>query len=130
MLNGGINIDISPRLFPIIGAWKSRHYQGKEVAKPFLGLKKYGWGGEQLSIKLMQVPSPYSRYTFKLIVQDKQSYQLYYNGKYLLTGRVGKIAKTPELPAFSIDIDKLIARPGEEFYIHYNSSPTRKVMIF
>lgn len=123
----GLNIILSPNYFPIFGHWKSMHYTGSGVAKPFLGLFRYSWGGESLNIKRFIVPDDYQGNRFKLIATTNGNYQLFNNeGALVLIGKSGVVAKSSDYPGILLEVDNLKANPGMEFFISY-LSPTSMV---
>ncbi|EKD71172.1 MAG: hypothetical protein ACD_46C00262G0021 [uncultured bacterium] len=122
-----LNIKISADYFPVFGEWMARHYQDSGLAKPFLGLKSYAWGGEKVQIKYFTVPSEYEGQNFQLIVGKNDTYQLYLPEKNLvLTGRVGERAVSHSYPGVALFLTTLKAHPGTDFVLS-NQSPTQMV---
>jgi tyrosine-protein kinase Etk/Wzc len=117
-----LDISVTPNYFPIIGEIKALHYQGKGLAKPFLGMSSYPWGGEQLSVASMRVSDVFLAESgrFRFVVGKNKSYTLYTeNGQLLLRGVVGKLASSGgKSPAITMMITKMVARPGVSFFVN------------
>lgn len=115
-----LNISATPQYFPLFGEWMAKHYQGKEVASPFLGLSRYAWGGENIKIKAFSVPPDLRGHAFRLVTQENNQYQLYDTaGKKILAGKVGEPATSYYYPGLSLTVDHLKANPGTEFTLSY-----------
>jgi tyrosine-protein kinase Etk/Wzc len=117
-----LDIVATPRYFPIFGEAIARRYKKTDdkppVALPWLGMKKYAWGGEVIQVDNLIVPEPYLNKPLKLIVGKQDEFSLYDDDVLLLQGQVGKLATTqntiPE-QSISIFVSQLIARPDTEF---------------
>jgi len=117
-----LNISISPHYFPIFGEWVARHHQGVKLAKPFLGLHSYAWGGEEVEIKSFFAPPSEEGKNFWLIAGGNDTYQVYSIEKNLImTGKVGKRTIAKNNPAISLELTSLKALPGTEFILTFQS---------
>ncbi|HLB43526.1 MAG TPA: polysaccharide biosynthesis tyrosine autokinase [Gammaproteobacteria bacterium] len=115
-----LNVSISPAYFSFFGAWMARHYNGKGLAKPFMGLNAYAWGGEEFEIKELKVPVNVDR-SFQLIAGPGNTYQFYSDtGKLLFSGKVGELA-TDKSGTIQLQLSTFKARPGTKFTVTYQS---------
>lgn len=118
-----LNVVVTPHYFPYFGAWKARHYQGADLAKPFLGLVPYVWGGERIEIKYFSVLPEMEGMTFRLVAKKAGDYQLYSpQGNLVLEGKVDKRASSKQYPGVILELTALRARPNTEFFISYRST--------
>ncbi|MCF6439056.1 polysaccharide biosynthesis tyrosine autokinase [Pseudoalteromonas luteoviolacea] len=113
-----LNTEALPVKFPFIGDRYYRNFKPSfegEVAAPKFGLDSYAWGGEQINVHRLDVPSAYVGATFTLIARaDNQFVLLLPDGSEVLAGKVGEEV---EGNGFKIAIEKLYARSGTEFTI-------------
>lgn len=109
---------VEPKLFPVIGPFLHRRFQASQeqpVASAFLGFGSYAWGGEQLDIFQLEVPSAYLGNPLVLTAGESGAYTLYNDdGDELLAGTVGEAIDTD---GFKIQVASLIARPGTDFQL-------------
>src|SRR3990167_7894146 len=77
IIKNNLHINASPHYFHRFGAWKARNYHGTGIAKPFLGLTSYAWGGEEIKLKQFAVPENDVGKSFRLIAGKKNTYQVY-----------------------------------------------------
>tara|TARA_Y100000780_G_scaffold49321_1_gene41265 strand:+ start:25814 stop:28042 length:2229 start_codon:yes stop_codon:yes gene_type:complete len=113
-----LDIDAQPKMLPGIGAAMYRRFTPTEeqpFAEPFLGFDSYAWGGEELSVFQLDVPAQLEGETLILRADAGQSFTLLNeDGDVLLNGPVGEPV---ELHGFSVQIERLQARPGTEFEV-------------
>ena len=113
-----LDIQAEPKLLPGIGAAMYRRFTPTEeqpFAEPFLGFDSYAWGGEELSVFQLDVPAQLEGKTLTLRADAGQGFTLLNeDGDVLLNGPVGEPV---ELHGFSVQIERLQARPGTEFEI-------------
>lgn len=117
--------------FPLIGRFlASRHAADTQLAKPFLGLSGYAWGGEQLKPGIFQVPSAAYGDKFRIVTGEAGSWTLFdKDGRPLAKGQVGEtvpfqvVTDDAGAPA-QLRIDVLRARPGVEFTLSAVSMQT------
>jgi tyrosine-protein kinase Etk/Wzc len=115
-----LNVRVTPSYVPLFGAMWAKYYQKNKVAKPFLGLSQFAWGGEQMQIGAFNTASPLTGMSFLLRAQEGEQYGLYLSdGTLLLQGKVGKMAHTsPDTtPRIHLLLTKLKANPGTNFTI-------------
>ena len=115
-----LDISVSPKYFPIIGARLASLYHGDLLAHPWLGLTQYAWGGESLMISQMQVPLKYANKPLLLTAGSQHTYTLKNSeGEELLHGVTGQqvSAANKRVGQLSLTVDELYARPGTEFYV-------------
>lgn len=108
-----LDIEAKPRHFPFIGRALARRYKETAPASPFLGLGSFAWGGEQIKVERLEVPTDEIGERLTLIAGSDGHYQLLDSDKELvLTGIVGQSA---EARGFKIFVSQLVARPDTRF---------------
>jgi tyrosine-protein kinase Etk/Wzc len=117
--------------FPLIGRFlASRHAADNQLAKPFLGLSGYAWGGEQLKPGIFQVPEAAYGDKFRVVTGEAGNWTLFdKDNRPLAKGHVGEtvsfqvVTDDGGAPA-QLRIDVLRARPGVEFTLSAVSMQT------
>ncbi|MDR6680341.1 polysaccharide biosynthesis tyrosine autokinase [Pseudomonas oryzihabitans] len=112
----GLDVDIEPVRFPLIGGAIARWLTPEDASPvaPVLGLSSYDWGGSQLVISQLEVPSALEYQPLSLVVEDEDSYALYQDDHLLLSGRVGERV---ERQGVVIRVERLIANPDVRFQV-------------
>ncbi len=116
-----LNLDmvIKPYRFPLIGNYLARKAEAadaSQVAKPWLGFKSYGWGGERLEIFQLEVPPQLLESQLTLAAADKPGRYALYNsdGDLLLEGQAGEPAAGHGV---KLQVSQLKANPGTRFRV-------------
>lgn len=110
----GLDIQVTPHYFPIIGKAIARHHRGLEPAG---GLASFAWGGEKALITRLRVPEGWEGQALTLVAGQDDSYVLLGpDDEVLGRGRVGQ----EFVPArgegeVGVFVRELRARPGVEF---------------
>ncbi|MFM0136265.1 polysaccharide biosynthesis tyrosine autokinase [Caballeronia grimmiae] len=114
------DVAVIPKQVPIIGAVANKLSRPAHPSAPWLGLDSFAWGGEVLQVASFDVPHELEEEKFVLVAGENGHYQLMSPlGEMLILGVAGKPASANGV---SLDIKKLVARPGTEFtLIRYNS---------
>lgn len=116
--NLDLDVRVEPARFPMVGGFIARHYgdgHPGEVASPWFGLSRYGWGGESLDFARLEVPEHLVDVPLKLVAGAAGSYTLYDNdGNALLEGKVGQPARADGITAL---VRTLHANPGMQFEV-------------
>lgn len=115
-----LDINVSPRRFPIVGKYFANSYEGNGPANALFGMKKYAWGGEKLTVDELHVDSSLINKSMLLIVGKHDNYELFTpKGQKLLSGKVGELlaSSAGPNPKVTINISGIVARPGTQFYI-------------
>ena len=111
-----LDIIVEPHYFPIIGRWMARRYQPEtkgEIAPPLLGFDSFAWGGENVDIFQLDVPSSYLSKPLELVAGENNTYTLYNDdGEILLQGTVGEQVSSS---GFTMQVKTLNARPETRF---------------
>lgn len=111
-----LDIQVQPWRFPVLGGYIARHYAPDhpgDVAPPHLGLSRYGWGGEKLSIFQLDVPTPLLGKQLTLRAGESGQFILYDDhGNQLVKGQVGQPASGHGV---RIQVETLKANPGTGF---------------
>lgn len=116
-----LNLDIEamPRFFPIIGKMMFYHHDKNSLKSSFLGLSKFAWGGEIITVKKLDVPSDYLGKPLKLVHTGKDHYVLLDpENNILLKGIVGKLERSNDsVHPIRILISQLKSNDGCEFIL-------------
>ena len=90
----------------------ARRYQPEtkgEIASPLLGFDSFAWGGENVDIFQLDVPSSYLSKPLELVAGENNTYTLYNDdGEILLQGTVGEQVSSS---GFTMQVKTLNARP-------------------
>ncbi len=104
-----------PNSCPFLGKIAGKLWHGTGLARPWLGLSKYAWGGEQIKLGSIEVPRELegAGLTLKALPDDR--YELSAPGeRVLLDGTVGELEHANGV---SILVKTLVARPGTTFTV-------------
>ena len=111
-----LDIQAQPQRFPLIGEFIARRYapdRPGDVAQPWFGLARYGWGGEQLHIDKLDVPAALQNQPLVLVTGESGRYALLDDeGEPLLRGRAGEPASGR---GATMEVKTLRANPGTRF---------------
>lgn len=115
-----LDIDATPKTFPLIGGAIARRYKGDEPASPWMGLGSYAWGGEKIQVDALQVPRSLLDKPLTLTAGEGGAFELLDDeGELVLKGQVGN--RVEDKP-FAIFVSRLQARPGTRFTLTKRSS--------
>ncbi|WP_442953403.1 polysaccharide biosynthesis tyrosine autokinase [Paraburkholderia sp. SOS3] len=110
-----LNFSVTPKTFPFLGRLAARLHHSGGLAKPWLGLKSYAWGGEQAVVDSVEVTPELEGKELTMTALEGNQYELRApNGQLLLRGQVGETAQGGGV---TIVVDKLVARPGTQFTV-------------
>jgi tyrosine-protein kinase Etk/Wzc len=110
-----LDIQAAPMHFPLFGRAMARRHGEPEPADPFLGLRKYAWGGDEIKVESLVVPADMLSRPLILVAGEGNRYQLLdEEGRRLLEGRVGEPATAG---AYNLFVSQLKARPGTHFLL-------------
>jgi tyrosine-protein kinase Etk/Wzc len=119
--NLNLNVVVTPYRFPLIGGFLARHYSPAKpgnVASPWLGISRDGWGGEQLDVFQLSVPDHLLGKSLTLIAGDHGNYTLLDDDNVtLLQGQVGQVATGRDV---TMQVKTLTANPGMRFEVVRN----------
>ncbi|MEK6348909.1 MAG: polysaccharide biosynthesis tyrosine autokinase [Burkholderia sp.] len=111
----GYNVTATPRVLPILGMLSHKFATPGELARPWFGLTSYAWGGEQIEVESMKVPTRLENRRLRLRALGDGAYVLLdANGAALLNGKVGQPAQAGGV---SLQVKRLDALPGTEFNV-------------
>ncbi|MEI7035742.1 polysaccharide biosynthesis tyrosine autokinase [Fulvimonas yonginensis] len=117
-----LDIQAEPERFPIIGNYLARHYNPQmpgDVAPPLMGMDSYDWGGSQLDIFQLDVPSGLLDKPLHVIAGEHGAYTLTDDDdNVLLQGRVGQTATGNGI---TMQVQALHANPGTVFDVARHS---------
>lgn len=115
MQSFGYDLTVKAHTFPLLGWFAAKFATPGQPARPWFGLTKYGWGGEEIHINALRVPPELENKKLILRALEGGRYELLDpTGTTLLTGKIGEQASDNGI---SIRLDKLVARPGTEFQV-------------
>jgi tyrosine-protein kinase Etk/Wzc len=104
-----------PRRFPIVGAAIARGHRGPDVASAPLGLSRFAWGGERITVDRLEVPPGMETEKLILVAGEGGRYALLGpDGEQLFEGELGKSGSAGPVAVF---VSELRARPGTQFVI-------------
>ena len=118
-----LDVSASPVFFPKIGGAIAVRRGREGLASPLLGLKRYAWGGERITVTRFDVPAGLEDTTLALtlLAREAGAYDLIDSaGRTVAAGEVGKpltwnvATPTGDAPA-TVFVQELRARPGTEF---------------
>ncbi|WP_035475126.1 polysaccharide biosynthesis tyrosine autokinase [Burkholderia sp. WSM2230] len=110
-----LNFSVTPKMLPLLGSIAARIAKPGELARPWLGLSSYAWGGEVADVDSIDVLPALEGQKLTMKALEGGRYELYAeNGALLLRGQVGQQAQGGGVTML---VDKLVARPGEEFTV-------------
>jgi tyrosine-protein kinase Etk/Wzc len=122
-----LNIVVSPARVPVLGSLIVRQYEPPapgDVAKPWLGLGGYDWGGSQLKVPRLDVPRRLYGEPLTLVAGKDGAYSLwekgaipFLRGRLLLRGQVGQLAKGSGITML---VKSMHANPGMHFDVTRN----------
>jgi len=114
----GLDIKVEPSRFPLVGNYVARHFSPGSpgaVAAPWLGLNRYGWGGERLQVSRLDVPDSMLDAPLTLVAGEAGTYALLdRNGTPLVDGKVGETAQAGDV---TMTVSQLQANPGMRFKV-------------
>ncbi|MEM5314007.1 polysaccharide biosynthesis tyrosine autokinase [Paraburkholderia sp. JHI869] len=114
-----VDIDVRPHYFPLIGApiARSRLRNSDGLLPPVLGMSKYAWGGERISVAQFDVPRELYQKKFKLTALDAERFELEDPaGDVVTQGRVGTVARgETQYGPVTLKVTSLLAHPGVRF---------------
>lgn len=115
-----LDIVATPRYLPVLGKWYARQFKpnnGQPAAAP-LGLDRFAWGGERITVDALDVPKALLGLPLILAVGANGQYTVKDpDGQPLLSGQVGSDSQGGGV---SLSVSELQARPGTEFRLVRN----------
>ncbi|MEN5101807.1 polysaccharide biosynthesis tyrosine autokinase [Stenotrophomonas sp. TWI809] len=113
-----LDIQVEPKRFPVIGNYMARRARAKNpdgLAPPFLGMKSYGWGGEQLDVFQLDVPAKLVAQPLTVVAGSSGAYTLFDGeGAEILRGKVGETATGHDV---TMSVSVLHANEGTHFSV-------------
>lgn len=110
-----LDIEVTPKTFPVFGGALARRYKGEKPNEPFLGLSSYAWGGDLTQIDALKVPREALDKPLMLIAGEDGEYSLHdHDGDEVLKGKLGERAISGK---YEIFVARLVARPGTRFVL-------------
>lgn len=116
----GLDIAVSPRYFPVIGAPMARRHHGNVPARaPWWAGSGYAWGGQSLVVTRFEADGDWKDKSLTLIAGEPGRYMLKVSdGKVLQGGRVGEQSIWHVGDAtLALFVRELEALPGTEFSV-------------
>jgi tyrosine-protein kinase Etk/Wzc len=118
-----LDIDVRPRTLPLIGSLIDRHFSSSNpvsLAKPWIGLSQYGWGGEELKFDRLDVPDSLLGQPLTFVAEADKAFVIKdSDGDIILRGNVGEPAHASGM---SVLVSRLRANPGTLFNVQRNST--------
>ena len=108
-----LNFFVAPKTIPVLGNLAARLATPGELAKPWLGMTSFAWGGEVADADSLDVTPSLEGKKLTLTALPQGRYTLEdSDGNLLLTGQVGQQAQGNGV---TILVKRLVARPGTRF---------------
>ena len=121
-----LDIEVTPKTFPVIGGAIFRRYKGDAPNAPVLGLSSFAWGGEMASVETFKVPRDKQDKAHLLILGDNGDFTVTNDDELVLTGKVGERASSGP---YEIYVSRIIANPGARFVlVKYSPEMAIKLM--
>jgi tyrosine-protein kinase Etk/Wzc len=109
------DVSVIPHTLPVLGSVAEKFATPGHPSAPWLGLRSFAWGGEQVRVASLEVPRSLEEEKLKLVVLGNGEYELRGpSDEHLLAGKVGELAKADGI---SMMISQLVARPGTQFEV-------------
>lgn len=113
-----LNLSIQPDRFPLIGDFLARRFKSEtqgELAKPWLGLSGFAWGGESLDISRIELPENLLGKKLVIVAGEGGYYSLFdEDGERLANSQVGRLY---DQNGVKIQVENMHANPGVRFNI-------------
>ena len=113
-----LDVAVEPVRLPLIGDFIARQYQSSkpgELASPWFGLSRFGWGGERVKIAQLEVPPEYIDVPLQMNVGEAGRYTLSDGeGRVLVQGRTGQDVASNGI---KVRVEELNANPGMRFNV-------------
>ncbi|MFN3984647.1 MAG: polysaccharide biosynthesis tyrosine autokinase [Rhodocyclaceae bacterium] len=110
-----LEVRAEPAYFPLLGRAVARRHAGGEVADPLLGFASYGWGGERIRVESLSVADHLIGEQLTLTALEDGHFEVSWGDEMLIErARVGAAV---ELPAITLFVSELLARPGTRFQL-------------
>jgi tyrosine-protein kinase Etk/Wzc len=126
----GLDREAVPKRFPLLGSAIARRYSGEGPAPAWLGLERYGWGGDRIDVERLDVAPALLDEPLTLTVLPGGRYRVEGpDGVGRVEGEVGKSPPSPEVqPKIQLFVSDLVARPGTQFRL--TRRPRAEVVAF
>lgn len=113
-----LTIEVHPQRLPLFGNFIARHYASKHanaVAAPLLGMVGYDWGGAELDVFQLDVPTRLLDRPLSLVAGEGGAYVLLDDDDNVLV--IGKAGQSSSGRGVTIQVKTLIANPGTRFRV-------------
>ncbi len=113
-----LDISVQPNYFPVVGGFLARRFKSSpdnSVARPWLGLNSYAWGGEQLKLSELELPSELLGKKLILVSGESGSFTLTDDENNLLAK--GEVGETYDQKGLKLRVETLKANPGTTFSV-------------
>ncbi len=119
-------VEYSPLYFPVIGESLARRHDAHDgIATPWLGFRRWAWGGEKMKVATFNVPDRYLDKEFTLVAMELGRFRLLGpEGEMLAEGQVGDTLTTGvgEASPIVIKLEQLEAHTGTHFTLTRRTS--------
>jgi tyrosine-protein kinase Etk/Wzc len=118
-----LDIEAKPKRIPLLGYFYQHFFSPDNIKKlpPIWDrfdrwFYPYAWGNEQITVERFNIPEEFLNLSFTIVSKKDHLFELIFEQKRLLTGKIGQIAKSKD-KKFSIFISKLTGLEGTEFTV-------------
>ncbi len=116
----GLDVEAAPRTVPFLGKALARLHEGAGPAEARFGLRRFGWGGEQIAVSGVEVPDALLDVPLVLTAEEDGGFRVAApDGTTLADGGVGRPAEGTDGAGHPVRflVTRLVARPGTEFLV-------------
>jgi tyrosine-protein kinase Etk/Wzc len=110
-----LDIFAAPHFLPLVGRGIARRNGSDGLARPFLGLSSYAWGGERIAVEQLDVPERWIGKTLTLVARSGGRYDLLDPERERLAS--GEVGKRMDSGGVYLLVTQLVAREGTRFDI-------------
>lgn len=113
-----LDIDVEPNYFPLIGEFIARRFNPESenaVASPLLGMNSFAWGGEELKLSTLELPTELLGKELTLITGEANSFILLDDEDNVLVK--GQVGQEYDQNGVKVQVATLTANPGTKFNV-------------
>ncbi len=125
--NLNMEIIAEPNYFPYFGQAIARRFESAnkdKISFPLFGHREYAWGGEEIKVKSLNVPTSWIGRAITLTAGKNGQFEVFDNQKLISIGKVGHFLEIPikgEDTPLSLFVSVLKAMPGTQFTLSKQS---------
>lgn len=110
-----LNFSVAPKKFPLLGGIADRLATPGHLARPWLGLSSFAWGGEAADVDALEVSASLEGKKLTMTALGGDRYALRDEGGNLLFD--GRVGQTETGGGVTMLVRRIVARPGTQFTV-------------